>query len=93
MSDVAGGVIIGLGVAVAVGGIWLGVRVGSVVAEGVGSGLDVGVGETAVISLSSVSATAVTSVDSGVGCSLAQASNKLKTRRSTNQEFFDTPKF
>lgn len=89
----AGGVIMGLGVAVAVGGIWLGVRVGSVVAEGVGVGLDVGVGGTAVASLASVSETAVTGVDSGVGCSLVQAANKLKTRRSANQEFFDTPKF
>lgn len=84
-----GGVIMGLGVAVAVGGIWLGVTVDRVVAEGVGVGLDVGVG---VASLASVSTVAVTSVGSGADCSLTQAVNKLAIRRSANQEFFDTPK-
>lgn len=68
-------------------------RVGSVVAEGLGVGLDGSVGGTAVASSGSVSTTAVTGADSGVGCSLAQAANKLKTRRSANQELFDTPKF
>ena len=88
-----GGVIMGLGVAVAVGGIWLGVTVDRVVAEGVGVGLDVGVGGTAVASLASVSTVAVTSVGSGADCSLTQAVNKLAIRRSANQESFDTPKF